>query len=703
MDFTEDSCAICQTFVSNLKKVYDAIKQGRVPDDDYQIQWTFRDCTPSLPGLADSAKYGCSWCAILDKAITPALREHSSYNTPNGQQNVVNFTFHCDRTRQNAGPLGNVGKLSIRQIDREIFDLPDNKIPAHDIYVTNYEGFIEPWTSNIEIIRDAINRCVNDHQTCPGPELKASPLRLINVMDGDFIKLESPGDKTHIYTALSYCWGESEINKTTKFNVEARMSPFPLNELPLTLQDAIAFTRHLKIQYIWIDAICIVQDCTKEWTSEAQKMMQYYRHARVTIVPIESASADSGMSMGYDPSCRKFPGPWSADLGMDLILSNHPPGQGDSIFESVWNTRGWTYQERLNSSCILFVFRHKLRLECRAGSFDTLTGWESTETNRFNFLPHSGTVADRDFHHIHKDWREIVQLYTRRKLTLSKDRWFAFSGIVEAFQNITDRQIIAGLWEDKILEDMVSWAATPMPYSRSTRLPIFPVSNPTLSSSSYGSPICSNCNSSECRENSSENGPNRLSFPSWTWLNTEISDMQLGGRLAISTVEMSQVPSSRLLRVIKGDKGIGSFKLSISGAVLSQDELLGLLADCHDRRLVCPGRGTGTTFLDKGYDKVNRCLCDKEHHEADRTSYHVICSLAPTVLALLVGSGYFAEWAVRDLIWHFVLIQSVHISYGGNELLEYRRIGTMHIPDDRLNMDTKQKLETQQQKEIILV
>ncbi|KAI1747090.1 hypothetical protein F4782DRAFT_522333 [Xylaria castorea] len=94
VDPPEKGCAVCQTFVSNLKTVYDAIKQGRVPDDGHQIQWTFRDYTPSLPGLADSTDRGCSWCAILNKAITPSLQQHSSYSTLNGEQNTVNFTFH---------------------------------------------------------------------------------------------------------------------------------------------------------------------------------------------------------------------------------------------------------------------------------------------------------------------------------------------------------------------------------------------------------------------------------------------------------------------------------------------------------------------------------------------------------------------------------------------------------------------------------
>ncbi|KAI0551277.1 heterokaryon incompatibility protein-domain-containing protein [Xylaria curta] len=592
MDSTENGCPFCGTFVSNLEKVYHTIKQGRVPEDGYQIQWTFRDYTPFLPGLADSARE-CSWCLLLNRKISADFR----------------------------GPRDDT-----------------------------------TWTNNIEIIRGAIDTCVDDHQTCPGRELKTSPLRLIDVLDGDSIKLESPGNTSHIYAALSYCWGESEIDKTTRINIDARMSPFPLNTLPLTLRDAIILARHLKIRYIWIDALCIVQDCIEEWSSEAGKMMEYYQHARVTIVPVESTSADSGMGLGR----------WS-ERWSDLILSDDPSRYGSVIFESTWNKRGWTYQERLNSSRILFVSGQMLVLECRAGSLNTSDGWKLRSSNWLDFLPTSSAITDRDIRDIYNDWCEIVERYWRRR-------------IVAAFQKASGRQIIAGLWEDKILEGIVSWATD------SVDPDIHHLSLLISTSSGYSSPTWD------------QPPPRRLSFPTWSWLDKDSSSKWLPS-FSLSRVEISSDSSSKLLRIIKSDEDIGSFKLSISGAILSKVEILGLLelvADCNGNEILCPGRGRAAAFLDIWYDKVAACSCDKKHCKGDRTSYHAICSLSPPVLALLIGTGYFR---VKDrLIWHFVLIQPIH-----GEPLEYRRIGTMHIPNDRLNEDAKQKLSNPQQKEIILV
>ena len=37
----------------------------------------------------------------------------------------------------------------------------------------------------------------------------------------------------------------------------------------------------------------------------------------------------------------------------------------DIVKDSTWSTRGWTYQERLNSTRILYVLEHRLVLDCR--------------------------------------------------------------------------------------------------------------------------------------------------------------------------------------------------------------------------------------------------------------------------------------------------------------------------------------------------
>jgi len=178
------------------------------------------------------------------------------------------------------------------------------------------------------------------------------------------------------------------------------MQGFDLEDLPLTLREAVLISRSLQIQYIWIDTLCIVHNCNEEWAREAQKMMQCYAHARVTVVPVGSESADDGIFSGsHDiPFHIKVSETPNSDPEQSLMFSHKASqcGQGH-VARSRWNSRGWIYQEKLNSSRILYVVSNSLTLECRSGSWDTLTNWNPMMGGGFTrdatFLPVEGLPA----------------------------------------------------------------------------------------------------------------------------------------------------------------------------------------------------------------------------------------------------------------------------------------------------------------------
>lgn len=61
------------------------------------------------------------------------------------------------------------------------------------------------------------------------------------------------------YVALSYCWGKGASPTATKDTLPSLKSGFALAELSQTIQDAIAVGRKLRINHIWVDALCIIQ------------------------------------------------------------------------------------------------------------------------------------------------------------------------------------------------------------------------------------------------------------------------------------------------------------------------------------------------------------------------------------------------------------------------------------------------------------
>jgi hypothetical protein len=60
--------------------------------------------------------------------------------------------------------------------------------------------------------------------------------------------------------------------------------------LPQRIQDAVKITRKLGIQYLWLDALCIIQGDTLDKTLEINGMGAIYKNATVTIA---AASCDS--------------------------------------------------------------------------------------------------------------------------------------------------------------------------------------------------------------------------------------------------------------------------------------------------------------------------------------------------------------------------------------------------------------------------
>ncbi|KAF8857790.1 HET-domain-containing protein [Acephala macrosclerotiorum] len=107
---------------------------------------------------------------------------------------------------------------------------------------------------------------------------------------------------------------------TTRENENSYRTEITYQLLPPTLQDALTLTRHLHIQFLWIDALRIVQDDHAEWGFEASRMQDIYSGSSVTIAATDAANASAGCI--------------SPDSGPDRNLNK------TSAFLAISNTRG---------------------------------------------------------------------------------------------------------------------------------------------------------------------------------------------------------------------------------------------------------------------------------------------------------------------------------------------------------------------------
>src|SRR3954468_904454 len=125
--------------------------------------------------------------------------------------------------------------------------------------------------------RQWLHDCYSHHEYCALSRTSFTPTRVIDVGEVDGLpRLIEPDAQSGHYAALSYCWGKDQSVKTTTGNIENFFKQLPVSELQQTLKDAILTTRELGLQFLWIDALCIIQDSKNDMIKELSRMHELY-------------------------------------------------------------------------------------------------------------------------------------------------------------------------------------------------------------------------------------------------------------------------------------------------------------------------------------------------------------------------------------------------------------------------------------------
>ena len=149
--------------------------------------------------------------------------------------------------------------------------------------------------------------------------------------------------------------GATQPTKTTQANLESHKVRIVEDSLPKTIRDAISVTRNLGIHFLWIDALCIVQDSLngEDWHIESAKMSEVYSNAFVTISAEIARDANAGFllqrtSNATDRSLR-MPYHLSSGAQCGTVYIQHPQKR-DTLCLSY---RAWAFQERRLSTRVL--------------------------------------------------------------------------------------------------------------------------------------------------------------------------------------------------------------------------------------------------------------------------------------------------------------------------------------------------------------
>jgi hypothetical protein len=221
--------------------------------------------------------------------------------------------------------------------------------------------------------------------------------------------------------------------------------------MPQTFQDAVHVTRELGLKYLWIDALCIVQNCPNDMIEELSRMRLYYENASVVIAASSAKDVSQGflqfrqLKKGFNPSISASDkeGLTTTEVSFydvggreDNILLDLKPQFYVPLDEPL-NQRAWTFQERLLCPRVLgFPSSGGCFLQCEkeerhddSVNYGGSNGMERMYPNN----SWATTLQGCDLNDPHEAWMMHAREYSRRGLSKSEDKYNAISGIAEAY------------------------------------------------------------------------------------------------------------------------------------------------------------------------------------------------------------------------------------------------------------------------------
>lgn len=250
----------------------------------------------------------------------------------------------------------------------------------------------------------------------------------------------------------------------TKATLEEKCSALDLSRLPKTIIDAIEVTQRLGFTYLWVDALCIVQDAGEDMKDEIAVMGTIYRDSALTIIAANATSSTEGfLSVTEPPSffVHPFDIPIKTKDGVVDLLSVGYRSYYKPFRDPI-NSRAWTLQERILSTRNLIYSYDGLKWGCQtcernpSGPSDAPPMFPRILSND-NLGDTKDTAMNNE---LREAWLDIRTEYTSRKLSYGGDKLAAISAIAFKIAQDSGWTYLAGLWEERLFLDL-QWHRDP--------------------------------------------------------------------------------------------------------------------------------------------------------------------------------------------------------------------------------------------------
>ncbi|BDD61134.1 hypothetical protein MAP00_006205 [Monascus purpureus] len=314
-------------------------------------------------------------------------------------------------------------------------------------------------------IRAWLREC-KEHKCCSAlHEDSILPTRVIEVspLGRRYARVVESKNLRGLYATLSYCWGQDDFPTLTKANYAQFTEGLDEETLPPTIRDALATTRTSSIPYLWIDALCIIQDSEMDKAREMARMKEIYASSILTIVAAAAESVSKGFL--YPRVHREIlytiPVRLQPDVFGTMSINDLDAVCYDEHCEPI-SKRAWAMQEQLLSNCVLTYTTRTMMWRCREGiknfgnslyfPHDIDTGY-TAHVEKYSLNLHSLLLSQEEAC-AYKDkalscWLRLVTAYSIRVTSLERDKLNALAGIAShsSFSRALGPGYFAGLWQ----------------------------------------------------------------------------------------------------------------------------------------------------------------------------------------------------------------------------------------------------------------
>lgn len=320
---------------------------------------------------------------------------------------------------------------------------------------------INPKWVDMDVVRQWMQECFSQHsEECVNPLNieHTSPAWLIDTTKQCLV----PGEGIVDYITLSYRWGSSTGFLADGGSLERLQEPGALSDpeiafrIPPTIKHAIKIVQNIGERYLWVDAICIVQDDAQHTTKQLELMGAIYSSSKLTIVSSGGDAMEGIKGLEGISEPRKWEQQIVPVFESERVIIPNEFYYSRSQKTIPYFQRGWTYQEYILAKRRL-VFSEKQTYWCCACAV-----WfeeEAFETKGPNFM----TYFDMYFKDIMEGmadlrWlNQMIRDYTQRDFTYSEDVVSGSMGFLGILSQVFEGGFLFGLPE-MCFDSALLWA-----------------------------------------------------------------------------------------------------------------------------------------------------------------------------------------------------------------------------------------------------